>query len=188
MARKKEIENIKVYCRKPKWTYNEDVDYEGMIRDASKAPTPSNLNFMDNPGVYFETKNEFNSIKILNHREGSSFYFEIGLEVGNKLIELQVRGDEIASVLYNGNMVNGDLIGNFKFVLSGSHTRLRVTGNQNAGQCKYWLQKYNKYNIFTEEESDGIVKLTEGSEDDINMALIMIEAKKSEYHKLKFSE
>ena len=184
----KEIERIKFYCKPLRYTYYKGVKYEGIPKDASKKPTPANLNFIKNSGIILESKNEFYSLKILDSREGTSFYFYIGVEAENQLVFLQIRADEITSVFPSANMVDGNIIGNFKFVQSGSHTRIRVAGNQNLGHCKYWLKEYSKYNIFSKEENEGLNTLTEGGKEDINLALIMIEAKKSEYYKLKFEK
>lgn len=184
----KEIEKIKFYCKPVNRNYWTDAGekYELMPRDASKKMTPANEKFMGPYGKEVVMDNNFSSLRILGSRDGTSYYYFIGIEVEGELGYLQIRADQISGVFENGTMIDGELIGNFKFTLSGSHTTFGIHGNQKRGTCKYWLKQYAKYKVFDDEATEGILKLIEGSDDDINMATIMIEARKGDYYKLSF--
>lgn len=182
------MEKITLYCAKSSWVSREypGVAYELMVRDASKKATPSNLSFIRNGGKKIVVNNEFHSVKIIDSREGTSFYFYVGFKIDKNLGLLQIKGVEISNILPQATMINGNIIGNFKFVQSGSHTRLRAIGNQLVGSCKYWLDEYLAYDLFSLDEREGIHDLLQGSEKDIELASIMIESKKGEFYKKSF--
>lgn len=183
------MDKVKFYCRtNGHYTaHYPEVKYEALVRDAAKEPTTANLNFIGkDTNNIFEVKNEFNSIRILDAREGSSFYFYIGIETGKGLAFLKIRGTEISDMFPTATMLDGELIGSFKFVKSGSHTRLQAIGDQNIGYCKYWLKTYSKFDVFNEDEIEGMGKLLEGAEEDTSMCRILIESRKGDYYKVKF--
>jgi hypothetical protein len=187
MTSDKKIENVKFYCKKPHpYHQSYGVKYEAVVRDALKKATPVNIKFIENGGQVIETKNQFSSIKILDAREGSSFYFYIGIETGKGLAFIQIQAAEITDIFSTGTMLNGKLIGNFEFVQSGSHTRFQAVGDQKAGYCRFWLDAYDEYDIFTKEETAGMQMMLEGGKEDSVLCSIMIEARKGDYYKAMF--